>query len=140
MKAPRTCPRCQDPLRIEDHDGVILDRCLRCSGIWFDPGELREWGQRQELSHAAELEPGFEPLDPSPLTVLECPTGDGGELTAGEVRFTRIHRCPSCSGCWVPGAQLDASVLPTRRRSGGSTTSEDSGLLLELLANLAWLF
>ena len=35
------CPRCEAPVLQEViQDGVSIDRCLRCDGIWLDCGEL----------------------------------------------------------------------------------------------------
>ena len=37
------CPRCNDAFLIElDRDGVTVDRCERCRGIWLDRGELEK--------------------------------------------------------------------------------------------------
>ncbi len=35
------CPRCGEPLQLVESQSVELeyDRCPRCKGIWFDPGE-----------------------------------------------------------------------------------------------------
>ncbi|MBI3926615.1 MAG: zf-TFIIB domain-containing protein [Armatimonadetes bacterium] len=37
---PRTCPRCHQVMELAGAAGVELDLCRRCSGIWFDHGEL----------------------------------------------------------------------------------------------------
>ena len=38
-----TCPRCEDrPLEERDRDGVTIDLCPRCRGIWLDRGELEK--------------------------------------------------------------------------------------------------
>ncbi len=34
------CPRCGDLLRETQHDGVRVDECRRCRGMWLDDGEL----------------------------------------------------------------------------------------------------
>ena len=35
------CPRCETRSLIEvERDGVTIDRCRRCRGIWLDRGEL----------------------------------------------------------------------------------------------------
>ncbi len=34
------CPRCGDLLRETQHDGVRVDECCRCRGMWLDDGEL----------------------------------------------------------------------------------------------------
>lgn len=35
------CPRCENLTLVElDRDGITIDRCERCRGIWLDRGEL----------------------------------------------------------------------------------------------------
>jgi hypothetical protein len=34
------CPKCGGDLQAVDHDGIELDRCVDCSGMWFDAGEM----------------------------------------------------------------------------------------------------
>ncbi len=37
------CPRCERPTLIEiDRDGITIDRCDECRGIWLDRGELEK--------------------------------------------------------------------------------------------------
>ena len=36
------CPRCQSPLNERERDGVVLDLCPSCRGIWLDRGELEK--------------------------------------------------------------------------------------------------
>ena len=35
----RRCPQCTATLNPEDVDGVIIDVCATCGGVWIDPGE-----------------------------------------------------------------------------------------------------
>ena len=34
------CPQCDEPLRVDTHEGLRLDICTRCHGVWFDHVEL----------------------------------------------------------------------------------------------------
>ncbi len=34
------CPKCFEPLRIAERQGVEIDYCPDCRGIWLDRGEL----------------------------------------------------------------------------------------------------
>ena len=34
------CPVCQQPMRVALHDGLRLDTCSHCKGVWFDHHEL----------------------------------------------------------------------------------------------------
>ncbi len=37
------CPRCEDVLLAEvDRQGVIIDLCKKCRGVWLDRGELEK--------------------------------------------------------------------------------------------------
>jgi uncharacterized protein len=37
------CPRCETPSMIEmDRNGITIDRCDRCRGVWLDRGELEK--------------------------------------------------------------------------------------------------
>lgn len=38
--APVACPRCGAPMRILERDGVIVDQCRGCGGVFLDHGEL----------------------------------------------------------------------------------------------------
>ncbi len=35
-----TCPKCYEPLRIADRQGIEVDFCPDCRGVWLDRGEL----------------------------------------------------------------------------------------------------
>jgi Zn-finger nucleic acid-binding protein len=34
------CPQCSKPMRRGEHDGILLDVCQSCRGIWFDGHEV----------------------------------------------------------------------------------------------------
>jgi len=34
------CPRCQVPLSMSERQGVEIDYCPQCRGVWLDRGEL----------------------------------------------------------------------------------------------------
>lgn len=35
-----TCPHCQEPLQMAERQGIEIDYCARCRGVWLDRGEL----------------------------------------------------------------------------------------------------
>ena len=47
------CPKCGHELLEEDYQGVKIDRCALCRGIWLDPGEL------EQLAEASRKKEGF---------------------------------------------------------------------------------
>jgi len=51
------CPRCTSPMEELDRDGISIDRCTSCRGVWLDRGELErltargrdgEYGDRRD--------------------------------------------------------------------------------------------
>jgi PAT family beta-lactamase induction signal transducer AmpG len=70
------CPKCRCDMAQIDIEGTIIDRCTRCSGIWFDEGELEAM---KNLQAATEI--------------------DTGEAVLGK-QYNAIdhYRCPRCGG------------------------------------------
>ncbi len=42
------CPSCQNELRISERQGIEIDYCPKCRGIWLDRGELDKLLERAE--------------------------------------------------------------------------------------------
>ncbi|HKP86879.1 MAG TPA: zf-TFIIB domain-containing protein [Blastocatellia bacterium] len=42
------CPKCDGTLVEINHDGVLVDRCDKCEGVWLDKGELERLTEREE--------------------------------------------------------------------------------------------
>jgi uncharacterized protein len=42
------CPKCDGSLVEVAHDGVMVDRCDKCDGVWLDKGELERLTEREE--------------------------------------------------------------------------------------------
>jgi ribosomal protein L37AE/L43A len=41
------CPRCDGKLTAVSFEGVEIDRCESCGGVWLDKGELEELRQKE---------------------------------------------------------------------------------------------
>ncbi|MEW6620309.1 MAG: zf-TFIIB domain-containing protein [bacterium] len=44
------CPKCGHELHHINIEGIVLDKCDKCEGLWFDKGELEEL-QKREHEH-----------------------------------------------------------------------------------------
>ncbi len=42
------CPHCVTPLDVSERQGVEIDICPRCRGVWLDRGELDKIIQRYD--------------------------------------------------------------------------------------------
>lgn len=67
------CPSCQIPLAMSDRQGVEVDYCPQCRGVWLDRGELdkiierssREWSEpsHQPGHSAPPAQPRYQQQD-----------------------------------------------------------------------------
>jgi Zn-finger nucleic acid-binding protein len=53
------CPVCKVDLKMSDRQGIEIDYCPKCRGVWLDRGELDKVIERSapELSRAPEVIP-----------------------------------------------------------------------------------
>jgi Zn-finger nucleic acid-binding protein len=56
------CPNCRVNLVMSERQGVEIDYCPQCRGVWLDRGELDKILERS----AAELSAAAQPQQPSP--------------------------------------------------------------------------
>jgi uncharacterized protein len=42
------CPKCEGSLKEMSHEGVLIDRCNKCNGVWLDAGELERLAGQEE--------------------------------------------------------------------------------------------
>ena len=100
------CGKCGGPFSALFLDGLIVDRCTSCHGVWLDQAELeRIIGQASE----APTEMPGEIFQRAPLDRLvgSCPTDRVG-LHAYQVpnQPAHIELCPVCSGVWFDDGEL----------------------------------
>ena len=110
------CPKCENgTLVLFELGDILLDRCERCAGIWFDHGEL-------EAVVGAGGGASLDALESSVQTGL-CPrcAVDMGPVAASQDpgRPVPVDRCPSCMGLWLDRDRLskieDSRLLLTVR-------------------------
>jgi hypothetical protein len=53
--AKSRCPRCGTRLAAKQVEGVEIDECPSCSGIWLDKGELESLSRRDSKSWLARV-------------------------------------------------------------------------------------
>jgi uncharacterized protein len=55
------CPKCQNTMRTVDRQGVHLDQCEGCRGIFLDRGELESILSAEDRYVAAAAPPPYQP-------------------------------------------------------------------------------
>lgn len=93
------CPKCQSPLHQITYEGVEVDFCSGCKGMWFDA---------DEMAFTAELGADLPELAAvqrdAHTTAYACPRCADSRLQ--EMKFVQaeallLDRCPQCHGLWL---------------------------------------
>ena len=133
----RPCPRCKVPLealRLKLESAVEIDRCTKCFGIFFDPGEL-DGVLDTSVKRAYEVD--LERLDTlvreetsnrdyKEVTYVPCP--DCGEFmhrkSYGAKAGVVVDRC-RLHGVWLDGGELNR-LLKWAKAGGRKHDSQET--------------
>lgn len=88
------CPRCGDAdLMMSDRQGVEIDVCPRCRGVWLDRGELDKILERSRAYEAEAYERRSAAGDGGRAEVMETLAGPAGcdDLTRREQEYQRYR-------------------------------------------------
>ena len=55
--APLVCPKCHGAMRAYERNGVTIDQCQECRGVFLDRGELDRLIDAEEKRYSAPPEP-----------------------------------------------------------------------------------
>ena len=102
------CPKCQTPsLATHTIEGVQLDRCTTCSGVWFDSSEL-EALVRMKRGSLDDIRKGRS-QDGLNQKRGYCPRDGVALLRAysSRDRDLILDTCPQCRGLWLDGGELN---------------------------------
>ena len=101
------CIRCHVPMKAVMANGVEIDQCQDCGGIWFDLGEL-DW--LVDIPKLAIEDKRNAHGDVDDTKRAPCPrcggTGNMIQLARLDSEF-HIDACPTCSGRWLDGGELN---------------------------------
>ena len=101
------CPICNDKeLKREILNGVHVEKCESCEGIWLDKGELNEVAHHTtgDIEYCSHDVPGS-----NRPTELVCPYCMDENLNmCNFIEFTNIvfDYCPKCEGIWLNKGDL----------------------------------
>ncbi len=61
-----TCPHCHVALTMSERQGIEIDYCPQCRGVWLDRGELDKIIERSSRELAPPAQPSQRPYDAGP--------------------------------------------------------------------------
>jgi len=99
------CPRCQIELERIEIEGLELDYCSECQGVWFDKGEVAAFfGFPQDAPEDDGIGKGLGRL--SALACPRCPEGKLHEMQYSSATTLMVDKCDLCSGFWFDGGEI----------------------------------
>ncbi len=122
------CPKCVGKLQKKQAEGIEIDVCFVCEGIWFDSNELKEILKRDSLNFK-KIDLGREELDGKEAGELKekldnktgrCPVCNKSKsLVKKKFKDVNVDICPIGHGLWLDGGEIH------ELRKRGSVDFED---------------
>jgi len=110
------CPRDGTTLAKVNLLDLELDKCHKCDGIWFDPGELERLRDLkvEDVEEILEQKYGDPEFEAGTVdNYMRCPRwGDARLQRQGYtyVNPVNIDRCETCRGIWIDDGELNAII------------------------------
>ncbi len=108
MSKIHICPKCnKDTLEnFNTAEGVVVDFCTSCKGVWFDKNELAQYIEiSKDIPELDEMKEAAKDTD------LICPKCNGflEELPFSSKSKLMIDRCQECGGIFFDAGELMAA-------------------------------
>lgn len=121
-----TCVKCNSILDRATFEGLEVDLCPRCGGLWLDRGEITRAARlpETELSRLRSLltDVGGPPPLPTESSV-PCPACDGNlaEVVLGSVH---VDYCAKCHGIFLDRGELEEALIAVRSRDKAASLQQ----------------
>lgn len=114
------CPECEVPMLIIEYEGIEIDYCVDCHGIWLDEGELEAICEWAEVPHGHITQAALE-AQAARRDEKQCPRC-ASKMDVVRVQHQRdssvieLDRCPKRHGIWFNPGELQALIQHTDDR------------------------
>lgn len=120
------CVKCNSVLDKAEFQGLEVDLCPKCGGLWLDRGEIVRASKLPdaELDRLRGLLTGAKGPPPVPTTTkVPCPACEGhlSEVVLGAVH---VDYCGTCHGIFLDRGELEAAVTAIRAKNQSATPQE----------------
>ena len=130
------CPNCHIEMIVVEHKKIELDYCVRCSGVWFDSGEMQlllDTMKEEGISSGTGL-PNLQEAQ-STEKKRRCPICHQKmkKVTIGEEPKVLIDNCPRGDGLWFDAGELQQVILQVAKTPAGKRESQE---IISFLADI----
>jgi PAT family beta-lactamase induction signal transducer AmpG len=101
------CPKCRADMEQVVYEGVEIDRCNYCKGIWFDVGESEEL-RNKDAAGTIDTGGARKGRRANKTNRYPCPRCGGGMMRTNDPKQTHIHfeECTSCRGSFFDAGEF----------------------------------
>jgi len=114
------CPKCHEPMFVVEFEGIEIDTCPSCEGVWLDGGELEALvGTPPPAKERPDQDLGPPTLD-CPICV--------DKLVKDRYAGTGVvvDKCPHGDGIWLDRGELE-QILKALAPSPDAKAHEEAG-------------
>jgi Zn-finger nucleic acid-binding protein len=120
------CVKCNSILDRATFEGLEVDLCPRCGGLWLDRGEITRAARLPEAELVRLRTLLSDSGGPPPLpteSVVPCPACEG-ELS--EVMLGKVHvdYCGTCHGIFLDRGELEDALVAVHARDKNMTAQQ----------------
>jgi PAT family beta-lactamase induction signal transducer AmpG len=101
------CPKCRADMEQVDVEGIEVDRCTICNGIWFDAGEM-DLLKNKQAAAAIDIGDAKTGKQSNAIDSYQCPRCSGAMIKVVDPRQNHIwyETCSSCHGSYLDAGEL----------------------------------
>ncbi len=101
------CPKCKDDMEQVQFDGVEIDRCKNCNGMWFDVGESDAL-RNEKAATAIDIGDSHGGKQMNEIDRYRCPRCNGGMMRMADSQQSDIwyEECTSCKGTFFDAGEF----------------------------------
>jgi PAT family beta-lactamase induction signal transducer AmpG len=101
------CPKCRADMEQVDVEGIEVDRCTICNGIWFDAGEM-DLLKNKQAAAAIDIGDAKTGKQSNAIDSYQCPRCSGAMVKVVDPRQTHIwyETCSACHGSYLDAGEL----------------------------------
>ncbi len=126
----RNCPSCKNPFEVRHVQGVEVDFCKKCGGLFLDAGEA----EAQGIETHALFGVGAEAAKVVGGSDRKCPAHEGVmmtvEVTKQNGQAVQIERATCCGGLFLDPGEQTGLADAARRAVKLASAAEGSGFAL----------
>ena len=102
-------------MQATEFEGVEVDRCTNCKGIWFDAGE-RDWLLGEDAASALDTGDPAVGRQTNQIVRYRCPRCAGGMLRKKDHQNSSIQyeECTSCRGSFFDAGEFSELIKVSR--------------------------